>query len=278
MPDSAIQFTDLAHNSPLFDAAYDIFALDIPPEFIETREFLKNRLRVRDEGPESAQEKILVQDGYTLHLIAAKVESKIVGAVYGHLISKIGKNNGSVGFITYLAVLPEYRRQGIGAGLIQELRNRVDKDALRMTGQRVMGIVFEIEEEGKEEIKTVIRKNHAGPLDIVYYQPAVRTETAAERMDLWFLPLDQPTSSPDELLSRKYPADFVVSLVTNLLTMEYAGPGLKGFDRGSKPLVEFLKSIENRFECGMRNRKGRLGDAVTGVNRTRTDERRHEPV
>jgi GNAT superfamily N-acetyltransferase len=246
-----LQIIDLTHDSPLFDKAYDVFGLDIPPEFLETREFLKNRLRVRDEGPKSQREKILLQDGYTIHLIAAKAGSKIAGAVYGHLISKISGGR-SVGFVTYIAVLPEYRRHGIGTRLVEELRNRVDKDALRMTGQPVMGIVFEIEQEGKEEIKGVIRKSHAAPLDIVYYQPALRGETSAERMDLWFLPLDQPASSADEKTARKYPADVVVSMATNLLTMEYVGPDLKGFDPGSKPMTEFLKSVGSRSECGMK--------------------------
>lgn len=59
---------ELTHKSPEFDAAYDVIALDISPGFLETREFLKNRLRVRDEGPKSARDRILLQDGYSLHL------------------------------------------------------------------------------------------------------------------------------------------------------------------------------------------------------------------
>ena len=87
MHEDAVQLIDLTHNSPEFDQAYAILRSDIAPEFMETAEFLRNRLRVRDEGPKTEAEKIVLPQGYTLHLIAALQDGKVLGAVYGHLIA-----------------------------------------------------------------------------------------------------------------------------------------------------------------------------------------------
>ncbi len=108
----------------MFDAAYDVMSQEIPPEFLETRDFLRNRLRVRDEGPKSSHEHLLVQDGYTLHLIAAVYNQKVIGAIYGHLISRITSKNQSAGFVTYVSVHAHYRRHGIGTRLIRVCRAR----------------------------------------------------------------------------------------------------------------------------------------------------------
>jgi hypothetical protein len=68
MHEDAVQLIDLTHGSPEFDQAYAILSSDIAPEFMETAEFLRNRLRVRDEGSKTEAEKILLPQGYTLHL------------------------------------------------------------------------------------------------------------------------------------------------------------------------------------------------------------------
>lgn len=241
-------FIDLNHSSPELDAAYGVISRDISPEYLETAEFLKNRLAVRDKGARSDRERILVQDGYTLHLIAAKEGKKIVGAIYGHLISKIGIENRGIGFVTYIAVLPEYRRQGIGTRLIQQLAERVNADTQPITGKPIMGMVFEIEENGKEEIKGAVSKLGARPLDIIYFQPALRKGYEPGQMHLWFQPL--PPLPPEAMADFKLPASLVTDMVRNMLVMEYVGPEMKGFDLASKPYQAFLDSVKGRKEIG----------------------------
>ena len=53
MQEDAAQLIDLTHGSPEFDQAYAVLSSEIAPEFMETAEFLRNRLRVRDEGPKT---------------------------------------------------------------------------------------------------------------------------------------------------------------------------------------------------------------------------------
>ncbi len=244
------QFINLKHFSPEFDAAYDVISRDISPEFLETREFLKNRLRVRDEGPKSDREKLLVQDGYTLHMIAAVQEEKVVGAIYGHLISNIGTKNRAIGFVTYITVLPEVRRQGIATRLIEELKKKVKEDAIRITGRPIIGMVFEIEEEGKEAIKGCVSKLPGWPLDIVYYQPALRPEYQPEQMNLWYQSCEPEVATEASAKKLKVPTNIVTSIVRNMLVMEYVGPEMKGFDLNSKPYTEFIKSLGERQEIG----------------------------
>jgi len=245
-----IDFVEICHDSPDFNAAYDVIAYDISPEYLETREFLKNRLRVRDEGPKSTQDKILLQDGYSLHLLAAKQKDKVVGAIYGHLISLRDKEHRGIGFVTYISVLPEYQRNGVGTQLVEELKGHVDKDAIRITGKPVVGMVFEIEDEGKEAIKGLVHKQYGWPLDIIYYQPALRTGYQPEQMRLWLQSFEPRITSVEDAARTKFPAEFVTSLVRNMLVMEYVGPEMRGFDLSSKPYTAFLDSIKDRKEIG----------------------------
>lgn len=241
MQTRSIQFLHPTHQSPEFDEAYEVISRDIPPEYIETKDFLRNRVRVRDERPKTGKEKLLLQDGYTLHLIAARQDDKIVGTIYGHLISKITSENKAVGFVTYLAVHPEFRRCGIGTGLINELQRVVEQDSLRMTGRSIFGMVYEIEEEGKEKIKATVRKLGAKPLDIVYFQPALRPGYQPERMNLWFQPIT--SLSPGQATPFVLSPDIIHDVVRNILVMEYVGPEIRGFDLNSKPYTAFLESL-----------------------------------
>ena len=221
-----INFVELAHDSPEFDAAYDVISQDIPPEYLETREFLKNRLRVRDEGPKQLQERLLLQDGYTLHLIAAMEGGRVIGSIYGHLISSITNENRAIGFVTYITVLPEYRRRGIATSLIGALHKTVDDDSLRLTDRPVFGIVYEIEEQGKEEIKTTVSCLGAKPLDIVYYQPALRLGYEPEGMNLWFQPC--PALSSEQAIGFTLSAQVVRDIVRNMLVL-IRRAGIEGF-------------------------------------------------
>ena len=255
MHEEAIKLIDLTHGSPEFDQAYAILSSDIAPEFMETAEFLKNRLRVRDEGPKTEAEKIVLPQGYTLHLIAAVQDSKVLGAVYGHLIADIGPNNQGIGFVTYVAVHQERRRQGIGTMLLKAIKTRVNEDALTLCNKPIIGMVYEIEEAGKEAIKGCVSRLNARPLDVVYYQPAVRSGQGPERMDLWYQPCGTELSAGTAAGTFKLPADLLISIVRNMLVKEYVGPDLKGFDLAGELYTKFIRSIGKRKEIGISVRR-----------------------
>ena len=241
-------FLHLRHDSLEFDPAYDLICAGIEPPFLETREFLRNRLRVRDEGPGTEQERMLVQDGYSLHLIVARDGSRTIGAIYGHLIGRITEENRAVCFVTYIAVHPRFRRRGIGRALIQALLRAVGEDAARSAGKPLFGVVYEIEEERKEEIKAVVSGLGARPLELVYHQPALRLGYEPERMQLWFQPI--PRLAPRESAFFALDRNIVHDMVRNLLAMEYVRPEMRGFDLSSRPYALFLESIRSRSTVG----------------------------
>ncbi len=245
-----IEIISLTHQSPEFDAAYDVIGQDIAPEYLETRQFLRNRLRVRDEGAKTEKEKLLVPAGYTLHLLAAVQADTVIGAIYGHLISGITGENRSVCFVTYLSVHRDHRRRGIGTCLIGSLQRRVDRDAVRTTGIPIFGMVYEIEKEGKDAIKAAVSRLGARPLDVEYLQPALRRGYGPERMDLWFQPVPPLTREQRATFTLK--TDFVTDMVCNMLMMEYVGPDMKGCDRNSCVYTVFLDSVGKREEIGSR--------------------------
>jgi hypothetical protein len=135
-------------------------------------------------------------------------------------------------------------------------------------------MVYEIESDGKEEIKGLVRKTNGWPLDIHYYQPAVRNTASAEsnhnlgpvparsaparrrnenacyRMQLWFQPLDPTVFSVEKAAAPVYPVKFIRSMVLNLLSMEYVGPEMNGFDPSSEACAGFLRSLRQRKEIG----------------------------
>jgi GNAT superfamily N-acetyltransferase len=241
MHEEAFQLIELTHGSPEFDQAYAILSSDIAPEFMETAEFLRNRLRVRDEE-NSEEQKILLPQGYTLHLIAAVQNGKVLGAIYGHLIADIGPDNQGIGFVTYVAVHRSHRKQGIGTMLLKALKTRVNEDALTRCNKPIIGMVYEIEEAGKEAIKGCVSRLNAACLDVVYYQPAVRSGYGPEQMDLWYQPCGPELSAG----TFKLPADLLISIVRNMLVKEYVGPEMKGFDPAGEPYAKFLRSIGKR--------------------------------
>jgi hypothetical protein len=98
-------------------------------------------------------------------------------------------------------------------------------------------------------------RTHGGfPLDITYYQPAVRTGTSPERLQLWFQSFEPPIGSEAQARVTTFPVRFVISMVTRLLTQEYVGPDLKGFDLRSMVYSGFRKSVDGRAEIGFRVR------------------------
>jgi GNAT superfamily N-acetyltransferase len=214
---------------------------------METAEFLRNRLRVRDEE-RAEEQKLLLPQGYTLHLIAALQDGKVLGAVYGHLIADIGPDNQGVGFVTYVAVHRSHRKQGIGTMLLKALKRRVNEDALTLCNKPIIGMVYEIEEAGKEAIKGCVSRLNARPLDVVYYQPAVRPGYGPERMDLWYQPCGPELSADTGTFT--LPAELLISIVRNMLVKEYVGPEVKGFDPAGEPYMKFLRSIGKRKEIG----------------------------
>lgn len=89
-----------------------------------------------------------------------------------------------------------------------------------------------------------------GRFDVIYYHPAVRSGQGPERMDLWYQPCGPEVSAGTAAGTFKLPAEFLISMVRNMLVKEYVGPEMKGFDPAGEPYTNFLLSIGKRKEIG----------------------------
>jgi len=156
----------------------------------------------------------------------------------------------AVGFVSYVAVLPDYRRQGIGVRLLEEMRRKVDQDSVQITSRPILGMVYEIEREGKRDIKGVMHKLHGWALDIAYWQPGLHVGSPPEAMQLWFQPFEPLVATDEDAAKLTFPANLIESIVRNILVMEYVGPELRGFDLASRPFTDFRKSILGKSHIG----------------------------
>jgi GNAT superfamily N-acetyltransferase len=249
-----ITYLELNSKSPEFHEAYEVICLDIAPEFVEPEDYIRERFRIQERGAKTEDERRMVPDGYWMRLLVAKdtQTNKIVGAITSNFIPKIGKINSGFALIGFLAVRQDYRRQGMGQRLVEEISKIVDRDSIEVTGKRAVGLLFEIEDEGKEPIEKLVLKKGGYPLDIDYYQPSVREGCNEQPMNLWLIPFDQPVKSPEDAKSRKYPVTFIHDMVRSLFIYEYPGSDRTGFKETSKAYLALVSSLKGKAAVGFR--------------------------
>ncbi len=253
---SVMEFVKLNSRSPEFHEAYEVISFDIAPEFVEPEDAIHERLRIQDEGARTEKEKRTIPEGYRVHMTAAKdgKTHRLAGAVYSTFIPKIGSRNLGFSLVTYISVRREYRRQGIATDLVKNAAAHAYADALRITGKHAVGLLFEIDDEGKTAAEGLVQKMGGYPLDIDYWQPPVREGCSEQPMNLWMVPLDQTIRSRVEADEMKYPAGYIHDMVRSLFQYEYPGPDRTGFQENSKPYQALLHSLENRRLIGFKKR------------------------
>lgn len=174
---------------------------------------------------------------------------------YQYFIPKIGGLNSGFALIGFLSVVPDYRRQGVGQKLVEEISQAVHQDSKKVTGDPAVGILFEIEDEGKEPIERLVLKMGGYPLDIDYYQPSVREGSDEQPMNLWFIPFEQPVRSIEEARQRTYPAAYIHDMVKSLFIYEYPGQDRAGFKESSKAYQALMASLKGRALVGFKSIK-----------------------
>lgn len=94
-----------------------------------------------------------------------------VGAFSGARLigAAIASDDGRKGWINRLAVLPGYRRMGVGTALVKEC-----EEALRRRGRGVFAILIEGENEGSEQL--FLRSGYKDEREIRYYVKRTRQD------------------------------------------------------------------------------------------------------
>ena len=150
-----------------------------------TRSFHRDERVLLREWKSSLAEKEsgLVTDG-VWHLLVAEQDGEVIGLNSGAFIGSI-----NLGMIGYLAIDDSARSLGLGTRLRNRLRRLFEKDALRLNGKPLSGILGEVNERNPW-LRTLARRPNVLALDFQYFQPSLAEGDAPSPFVLYLEQLD----------------------------------------------------------------------------------------
>jgi len=232
--------------------AHEITNTGIPEEFVETPEFLWDRLRIKEQGARTREDKALMPKGYDLHLIVAKdtTNGEVVGAGLGSSLP-LTPMRGSVGLLCYAAVDPKYQGRGIHKRLSVERYKKIEEDSQNFN-LPLLGYVAEVEFDNHEEA-TMLRKNGFQRLDVDFMQPGIDAEKGVnamyppEKIQLFYRPAPNGVT-PEMARHVRFSPDLIRAIGRAIFRKEYVENPLKD----SIPYQMYLESIEGRDSIGFK--------------------------
>ena len=113
------------------------------------------KLSYRPYGRDSrANIKQQIKQSYSIYLVA-EINGKLIGSIFG-------THDGRRGWINRLAVLPDYRQQGIGTRLVSEIEKCLTKQGIDIVASLV-------EDRNKISMKVFERLGYKKHNNIVYF-------------------------------------------------------------------------------------------------------------
>lgn len=113
------------------------------------------------------------------HLLVAERDGQVVGLASGTYLGNV-----NLGVIGYLAISPDARSTGIGSRLRTRLRAIFGRDALRIAGEPLSGIIGEVS-IGNPWLEALAKRENVLVLDFQYFQPRLYPEDAASPFALY---------------------------------------------------------------------------------------------
>jgi GNAT superfamily N-acetyltransferase len=108
-------------------AVRELRRADWPADYLAvTRLWAEAGLPFRPQGRDRADKVAIELERGTAVFVLAETDGRLVGVV-------VGTNDGRKGWINRLAVLPAYRRRGIGALLVREIEARLEAAGMEIT-------------------------------------------------------------------------------------------------------------------------------------------------
>lgn len=120
------------------------------------------------------------------HLLVAEQKNTVIGIASGTFLGNI-----NVGVVGYLAIAPSAQARGLGARLRRALRRRFVRDAKRITGRQLDGIIGEISLDNPW-LRALSRNPAVLPLNFEYYQPRLREDDKPSRFVLYYEAVGRP--------------------------------------------------------------------------------------
>lgn len=120
------------------------------------------------------------------HLLVAEQDDVVVGLASGTYLGNV-----NVGVVGYLAIVSDVRGLGIGTRLRRRLRQYFERDARRLSNQKLGAIIGEVS-ESNPWIRVLQRREGVLLLDFTYYQPRLHDDHDASPFLLYYESLQQP--------------------------------------------------------------------------------------
>lgn len=135
-------------------------------------------------GMEIAEKRLGLLTSYDFHLFAAVTETGTVAAV----ATGVYLGGVNAGFVTYLAVRPEYRSRELGRRMRVTLVEAFRADARALDWGELAWVVGEVRFESPW-LQRLVRERAAIPFDLTYYHPGVNPGEAGEHWILYRQPV-----------------------------------------------------------------------------------------
>lgn len=178
-------------REPLAREALELIREAFPPH---------DRQPLEQIGMEIGEKRLELLTSYDFHLFAALSEADRIMAVSAGVY--LGGVNA--GFVTYLAVRPEYRARHLGRRMRVRLIEAFREDALLLEWGELAWVVGEVRLENPW-LRRLVRERAAVPFDLTYYHPGVAPGDQRERWVLYRQPVgdfrsELPTAEVKQLL------------------------------------------------------------------------------
>jgi GNAT superfamily N-acetyltransferase len=179
-------------RDPLAEQALALIGEAFPPH---------DRQPLSEIGMEIAEKRLALLTSYDFHLFTAVSERGDAMAVSAGVY--LGGVNA--GFVTYLAVRPEYRARQLGRRMRVRLVEAFREDARNLEWDDLAWVVGEVRLQNPW-LRRLVRDQGAVPFDLAYYHPGVRP--GGQTSEMWTL-YRQPVGDAREEL----PAEQVKQLL-----------------------------------------------------------------
>lgn len=162
-------------RDPVARSALELLGRSFPPH---------DRQPLEQVAMEIAEKRLGLLTSYDFHLFAALNGTGEVMAVAAGVY--LGGVNA--GFVTYLAVRPEYRAQQLGRRMRVRLIEGFREDARLLEWDDLAWVVGEVREDNPW-LRRLVRERSAVPFDLTYYHPGMDPGTPSERWVLYRQPV-----------------------------------------------------------------------------------------
>lgn len=164
-----VEITD--EREPLAERALGLISASFPPD---------DRHPMSELRSELAEKRLGLLDPFGYHLLARIDEQgRVSAAAAGVYLAGV-----NAGFVTYLAVSPEFRGQRLGRVIRAHLVEEFRADAQR-AGRKELGWVMGEVRIDSLWLRSLVRNGGAVPFDLTYYHPGMVPGVSADRYALY---------------------------------------------------------------------------------------------